>query len=436
MDLDLQARQLNDQISAKNPSVTTMLSARGRAIYFPKMGILSQSADARGKEIDATIGIALEEDGTPMRLPCIAQRVQLPPEKIFTYAPSSGRPELRQAWKDLLVKKNPSLAGKAVSLPVVTCALSHGLSMSGYLFCDPGDRVILPDLYWENYELIFRNAYDAILDPFPTFAGAGFNVEGLRKKLMAGPPRKTLVCLNFPNNPTGYTPTGSEVEGIVGVFREAAERGSRLVVIVDDAYFGLVYEPGIFAESIFGLLCDLHPNLLAVKLDGATKEDYVWGLRVGFMTYGIQGGAPPLYQALEAKTTGAIRGNISNGSNLSQSLLVGAFVAPAYEAEKQQKYELLRRRYEKVKQILAARPEYRGEFVPMPFNSGYFMCLKMLKADPERVRRKLLSDYSTGVIVMSGLVRLAFSSTPLDKLDRLVDNVFQAARALSAPSAE
>jgi hypothetical protein len=30
-----------------------------------------------------------------------------------------------------------------------------------------------------------------------------------------------------------------------------------------------------------------HPGMLAVKLDGATKETfYVWGLRVGFITYG------------------------------------------------------------------------------------------------------------------------------------------------------
>jgi len=332
----------------------------------------------------------------------------------------------------MLVKKNPSLAGKSFSLPVVTSALTHGLSMSAYMFCDSGDRVIFPDLYWENYDLIFGQAYGASLEPFPMFAEGGFNVAELRARLLAGTPRKTLVLLNFPNNPTGYTPTNTEVEGIVNALRDAAERGSRLVVMVDDAYFGLVYEQGIFKESIFSRLCDLHPNLLAIKLDGPTKEDYVWGFRVGFMTYGIRGGTAPVYEALEAKTAGAIRGNISNASNPGQSLLVAAYASTGYEAEKQEKYDLLRRRFEKVKAILAAHPEYRREFVPMPFNSGYFMCLKLVKADPERVRQKLLSDYSTGVIVMSGLIRLAFSATPQDKLKKLFDNVFQAARAVSA----
>jgi hypothetical protein len=39
----------------------------------------------------------------------------------------------------MLYKKNPSLAGKQVSLPVVTSALTHGLSMAGYRYS--GGRV-------------------------------------------------------------------------------------------------------------------------------------------------------------------------------------------------------------------------------------------------------------------------------------------------------
>ncbi len=437
MDLNPQAKMLNAQITTDCPAVAEMLSARGKAIFFPKLGILAQSAEAQGKTINATIGIALEEDGTPMRLPCIAHLVQLAPEKVFSYASSAGRPDLRRAWQEALLKKNPAIAGKNFSLPVVTCALTHGLSMCGYLFCEPGDRIVFPDLYWENYELIFGQAYGASLAPFPMFAaaapqrGAGFNIDGLRTILGRAHEGKTLVILNFPNNPTGYTLTCAEAEEVVDVLQKAAGQGMRLLVMVDDAYFGLVYEPGIFAESLFGRLCDLHPNLLAVKLDGPTKEDYVWGLRVGFMTYGIRGGTPAVYAALEAKTAGAIRGNISNVSNVGQSLLVDAYTDTDYQTEKRQKYEMLRRRYEQLKLILVAHPEYEEEFVAMPFNSGYFMCLRMLKADPERLRQKLLTDYSTGVIVMNGLVRLAYSSTPLAKLETLFANVFNAARELS-----
>lgn len=433
MELDPQAVKLNDAIKSANPAVLDLLSAKGKAIFFPKLGILAQSAEANGKEINATIGIALEDDGSPVALPSISKNLNLPASDAYPYAPSPGRADIRKLWKEMVLKKNPGLAGKTLSQPVVTAALTHGLSMAGYLFCDEGDSIILPDLFWENYGLIFTHAFGAGLDTFPTYTDAGgFNVEGLKAKLKA-PSRngKKIVLLNFPNNPSGYTPLPDEVKGIVAAISDAAAHGDKLVVLIDDAYFGLVFEEGVYAQSIFAELCDLHPNILAVKIDGATKEDYVWGFRVGFLTYGVKGGTPALYEAIEAKTGGAIRGNISNTSNPAQSLLVRSYTAGEYAAEKKQKFELLKRRYDEVKRILAAHPEYREQFLPLPFNSGYFMCIRTLKADSEKLRQKLLADYSTGTINFGGILRLAFSATPTAKLEKLFENIFKASKELS-----
>jgi aspartate/methionine/tyrosine aminotransferase len=439
MELDNQAVSLNDAIKAANPAVLGMLSAKGKAIFFPKLGILSQSAEANGKEINATIGIALEDDGSPVALPSIAKNLNLPGADAYTYAPSPGRADLRKLWKEMIGKKNPGLAGKAFSNPVVTSALTHGLSMAGYLFCDEGDTVILPDLFWENYGLIFTHAYGANLETFPTYTEEGkggpeagrFNVAGLKAKLDA-PSKggKKIVLLNFPNNPSGYTPYPAEVQGIVAAVKAAAERGDKVVMLIDDAYFGLVFEDGVYKQSIFCDLCDLHPNVLAVKIDGATKEDYVWGFRVGFLTYGAKGGTPALYEALEAKTGGAIRGNISNSSNPAQSLLLRSWTSAEYSAEKKQKFDLLKKRYDEVKRILAAHPEYKDQFTALPFNSGYFMCIRP-KADSEKLRQKLLKDYSTGTINFGGILRVAFSATPTGKLEKLFENVYKAAKEIT-----
>ena len=434
MSFDPQARQLNDTIAATHPQILEMLSQRGKAIYFPKLGVLAQSAEAQGKDINATIGIALEEDGSPLCLPSLSDAIKLPKSNAFTYAPSPGRPDLRKLWKEMILQKSPGLKGKIFSQPVVSAALTHGLSMTAYLFCDAGDKVILPDLYWENYDLVFNLAYGAELEKFPTFnVDGGFNIEGLRAKLKAGAKGgKQIVCLNFPNNPSGYTPLIEEAAAIVSVLKEAAEAGNKVVAILDDAYFGLVFEKGVFEESIFAPLCDAHPNLLAVKIDGATKEDYVWGFRVGFMTYGIQGGTAALYEALEAKTGGAIRGNISNSSHPAQSLLLAAWSSPGYAAEKKRAHDLLKKRYDAVREILAAHPEYREAFVALPFNSGYFMCIRPVKVDAEILRKKLLAKYSTGTVNFGGILRVAFSATPTDKLPKLFENVYQAAKGLAA----
>jgi aspartate/methionine/tyrosine aminotransferase len=434
MSLDPQASQLNDVIRQANPAVERMLAARGKAIFFPKLGVLSQSAEAAGKDINATIGIALEDDGAPVALPSVAKELNLPLNEAFPYAPSPGRPDIRKLWREMLLKKNPGLAGRSFGQPVVTAALTHGLSMAGYLFAEPGDTVILPDLYWENYDLIFGNAYGATLKTFPTYTANGaFDVDALAAELR-GPVGKKIVLLNFPNNPSGYTPTESEARAIIDLLTAEAARGSAVVVLIDDAYFGLVFEEGVIKQSIFVDLCDAHPNLLAVKIDGATKEDYVWGFRVGFLTFGVKGGTAELYGAIEAKAGGAIRGNISNSSNPAQSMLVHAWKSGAYDAEKAQKYALLAKRYRTVREILAAHPEYAEQFVPLPFNSGYFMCIRPLHADAEQLRKKLLAEYSTGTINFNGVLRIAFSATPTAKLAKLFENIYKAAGELRGKS--
>jgi aspartate/methionine/tyrosine aminotransferase len=121
-----------------------------------------------------------------------------------------------------------------------------------------------------------------------------------------------------------------------------AEKGSRVLVLADDAYFGLVYEDDVARESVFARLADAHENLLAVKIDGATKEDYVWGFRVGFLTYACKGITPAVCAALEAKTGGAVRGSISNASHLSQT--PRRFSAPDYDDVKR-KNSIRQRRY-------------------------------------------------------------------------------------------
>jgi hypothetical protein len=43
-----------------------MLSPKGQRAYFPSRGILGQRAEAKDATINATIGTAFEEDGSPL----------------------------------------------------------------------------------------------------------------------------------------------------------------------------------------------------------------------------------------------------------------------------------------------------------------------------------------------------------------------------------
>jgi aspartate/methionine/tyrosine aminotransferase len=420
-----QAEELNAIIRDKNPAVYALLSEKGKEIFFPREGILGQTAEAKGTRINATIGAAIEDDGSPMRLEAIASRISLDPSLVFPYAPSFGRPDIRAKWKQMIMEKNPSLGTQEISLPVVTNALTHGVSLAGYLFLNPGDEVITPDLFWGNYKLILTHAYGASLVPFTLFKNGKFNVKAFKKRLDEGETGKKALILNFPNNPSGYTPTVEEIQAIVAAVKESAEKGNKLVLIIDDAYFGLVYKEGIATESIFAMLSNLHENVLAVKVDGATKEDYVWGLRVGFLTFGIKNGDSALYTALEAKAAGAIRGNISNASNLSQSLLLAAFNDPEYPKQKNAKYELLKNRYLAVTEALKEK-KYKDFFTPLPFNSGYFMCIQLAdELDSETIRQELIHTYSIGVIRLNNLLRIAFSAVAASNIKPLFEAIYQ-----------
>ncbi len=428
--MDVQASVLNNTIEKQNVKVLEMLSERGKNIFFPKLGILSQSAQAKGKNINSTIGEAVEDNGSSMHLSQFDELIKIPGNNVFPYAPSFGKKDLREIWKAFIYKKNPSLEGTVISTPIATNGITHGLSIAAYMFANENDNIILPNLYWENYNLILDNGYSAKIRLFELFHNGGFNISSFTKRINEIQQEKVIILLNFPNNPSGYTPLNDEIKLIVNEIHHLASKGKKVVVLIDDAYFGLVYEDQVFKESIFTRIANLHESVLAVKLDAPTKEDYVWGFRVGFITYGIKNGTPELYEALENKTGGAIRGNISNISHLSQSLLQAVYSHENYNAVKENKYDILKTRYNILKGCLQ-QSKYSEYFEPLPFNSGYFMCIKIKKGiDTENLRAKLLNKYSTGVIALGEVIRLAFSAVPQSKIPEMFENLYNACKDL------
>ncbi len=430
------AKELNEIIKEANPHVYEMLSEVGKNLFFPK-GILSQSAEAKEKafKFNATIGMATEK-GKTMHLPSIMNLLkELRPREALTYAPSFGIMPLRQAWKTALYEKNPSLDGKEVSLPVVTNAITHGLSVVGDMWVDPGDVIILPDKMWGNYNMIFAVRRGARIINYSLFdEQGGFSVEALKTCLEgeAQKRNKLIVILNFPNNPTGYSITPAEGEAIVQVLADLAERGCNVLAVTDDAYFGLFYEDSVLNESIFTLLADRHPRLLGIKLDGATKESYVWGLRVGFITYGaeFQKNAGAAYEALEKKSAGAVRGSISNVSHLSQEILLKSLRAETYAVEKAEKFQIMKDRAQEVKRVLA-NPKYQEAWEPYPFNSGYFMCLRLKTVEAEPLRVHLLDKYGVGLIALGKTdLRVAFSCVEREDMPELFDIVYKGIKDL------
>lgn len=429
---------MNQTIQREAPALYEMLSEVGRDMYFPSKGILSQSAEAKtkAKRFNATIGTALE-NGEAMHLDCLMSQLPgISPDDALLYAPSPGLPGLRNAWLEKLLHDNPDLQGKAISLPIVASGLSHALSLIGDAFVDRGDVLVYPDKNWGNYALNYVVRHRAEPVYFPLFDNGSFNFRGLKDRLQMVRDKglsKAVVLLNFPNNPTGYAPTEDECAQIADLLLEAADAGLKMVVIVDDAYYGLFHKDQVCRQSLFAKLAGKHPNLLAIKADAATKEVYVWGLRVGFITFSIGGVASdsPVFEALNAKLAGLIRAGISNCSALSQRLVLNALRSPDFYKQRAQKAALMKERALEVERVLSDG-KYAAAWEAYPFNSGYFMCLKINAVSARDLRVHLLDKYGVGTIAINDTdLRIAFSCINTQDVQELFDTILLAWKDLA-----
>ncbi len=428
------AQELNKVLEGTTPG--QLMSEFGRRMYFPK-GIIAQSNEAKqlGRVANATIGMTVSQ-GKPVVLPCIQKQTPgLSSQELVAYAPTAGNPDLRNIWKEKLIQKNPSLKGKNFSLPVVVPGLTAGLSYLCDLFLDKDEILLAGDPSWDNYTLMAQRR-QAHYKQFNLFTGMGldygFSVPGLKKALEENASDgRICLLLNFPQNPSGYSPTQKEAAEICQAIREVAEKGLKIMVWCDDAYFGLDYEDNIEQQSLFAYLADIHENVFVAKIDGPTKEDFVWGFRCGFLTFAGKGLTDDHYDALIKKLMGDIRSSVSCCSTIPQSILLRAFKEPTLESEKKAYRDMLEERYHKVKEFLETKREH-PVLQPMPFNSGYFMSLHCTGVNAEELRQHLLQEKGIGTVAIDEkTLRVAFSSVDVSLIHQVYEAIYATAEELS-----
>ncbi len=424
------AQELNDTLASTVAG--DLLSDLGKRIFFPK-GIIAQSGEAKklGNVANGTIGMTVI-NGTPAILPCVHKSApSLNNRELVAYAPTAGNPDLRALWKEKIFLKNPGLKGKNISLPVIVPGLTAGIATLADLFIDENHALLAGDPSWDNYSLIIETRRNAQLHQFKMFKDGGFNLEGFKeaveKEAKTGQVR---VLVNFPQNPSGYSPTKAEAAQIISILKSQAEKGVKVLACCDDAYFGLNYEDDIYPQSLFAELADAHENLLAVKIDGPTKEDFVWGFRCGFLTFGSKGMSDEVYDALIKKLMGLIRSSVSCSSTPQQSILLHAFQDPNLEAEKKELRDILEKRYRIVRNFVDSHSCKALE--PMPFNSGYFMSFHTVGVNAEELRQKILKEKGIGTIAIDeSTLRVAFSSLDEDKIEVVYSTVYACAEELA-----
>ena len=406
--------------------------------FFSKLGeniILPQDVLIQSKEtaaipgaINATIGIATSNKKA-MALPSINKVItEINNSEYLPYSPTPGLPKMRELWKEKILADNPSINKDFLSLPMVTTGITQGIDIAANLFSESGDALLLPNLFWQNYAQIYTIKLGNKIYKYNQFdENNEFSISNFKETLYSIKEDKISLILNFPNNPTGYTPSDVELNSLVDVISTYAKenKNKQLIIVSDDAYFGLFFEKNHKTPSLNATykLAE-NENCLIVKLDGITKEFYSWGLRVGFITYYTKN--DELRKILLEKTQGYLRSTTSSPSNLSQQIAVRLLDNKQSLAEKEINDKIIEERYNELKQAISK--EQLDQLVRvLPFNSGYFFTIKLpSNINAHEFRLKFLNEYKYGVYSMDDEhIRIAFSCLDKELIPELINKFKQ-----------
>ena len=406
--------------------------------FFSKLGeniILPQDVLIQSKEtaaipgaINATIGIATSNKKA-MALPSINKVItEINNSEYLPYSPTPGLPKMRELWKEKILADNPSINKDFLSLPMVTTGITQGIDIAANLFSESGDALLLPNLFWQNYAQIYTIKLGNKIYKYNQFdENNEFSISNFKETLYSINEDKISLILNFPNNPTGYTPSDVELNSLVDVISTYAKenKNKQLIIVSDDAYFGLFFEKNHKTPTLSATykLAE-NENCLIVKLDGITKEFYSWGLRVGFITYYTKN--DELRKILLEKTQGYLRSTTSSPSNLSQQIAVRLLDNKQSLEEKEINDKIIEERYNELKQAIST--EQLDQLVRvLPFNSGYFFTIKLpSNINAHEFRLKFLNEYKYGVYSMDDEhIRIAFSCLDKELIPELINKFKQ-----------
>jgi aspartate/methionine/tyrosine aminotransferase len=186
---------------------------------------------------------------------------------VNQYAVTWGTPRLRRA----IAARYQSRYGFEVDPErevVVTCGATEAMAAVLLAVLDPGDEVIVPEPFYENY------GPDAVLcgaaPRFLTLDPPGFRLDRARLEALVSP-RTRAIVLNSPNNPTGRVFDDEELAAVAGLCRDRD-----LLAVTDEIYEYILYEG---RHRPLATLPGMRDRTVTVS--GASKTYAVTGWRIG-----------------------------------------------------------------------------------------------------------------------------------------------------------
>ena len=247
---------------------------------FGISGRAKKAIAEKGREnvINATIGALLDDEGNLIVLSSVDAAVKaLRPAEYAEYAPIAGTPGFRSAiQKAAFGDYTPNGYVGVVASPGGTGSLRNAIAN----YTCPGDKILTHDWHWTTYKNIAMEQFRDE-ETFDMFDDSGsFNLADFEykvKKLLRIQDR-LLIILNTPaNNPTGYSLSDEDWDGVVRILNSMPEE-KKIALVVDVAYIDFAGDEKK-VRSFLPKLEDLNENILPMLAYSASKTFTFYGCR-------------------------------------------------------------------------------------------------------------------------------------------------------------
>ena len=373
---------------------------------------------------NATIGAILDEDEKLVCLPTVEEVFRgLSTNEMIAYAPISGLPEyLDCVLTAAFGNSRPEGYIAAVATAGGTGAIHHAI----WNYTDNGDIVLCSDWYWGAYKVLCQDMGRNFTTYKMLDENNKFNLPALKEKVdeLLAKQDNLLYLLNTPaHNPTGYSLSGEDMDGVLAILKEAAVPGKNIVFFLDVAYIDYAGEKEE-VRKIFKKLSGLPANILCIVGYSMSKGFTMYGQRTGAMI-GVSSDKSVIdeFTAINQYTSRATWSNINRPAMRTLATIYSdPELLAKVCAERDYYYQMIKARAD----LFTKEAEECG--LPMlPYVAGFFLSIPA--KNPDAICEKLHEDNIFAVPLAAG-VRIAVCAVPLKKIKGMAAKVNAAMQAV------
>ena len=372
----------------------------------------------KDKVTNATIGALLDDNEQLVCLPTVEKVYRsIPITEVINYAPISGLPDfLNSAMDHVFGESRPEAFTKAVATSGGSGVLHHAI----WNYSELHETVLTTDWFWGPYRVLCEEVLRK-LETFPLFnEKMQFNAPAFEAKIaeLLAKQKNLLVILNTPaHNPTGYTVTDAEWDGIIDILKKAAKNpDKKITVVVDIAYLDFSGERNT-CRKFFAKFGKMPDNLLFIMGFSMSKSFTMYGQRVGAMI-GVSSNADVIkeFEDINQYSSRATWSNINRGvMRMMAMICADKQLYAQVEKERDGYYQLIKTRADLFVQEAAA-----ANLVMLPYSAGYF--LSVPSTNPDAVCEKLNAENVFAVALGKG-VRIAVCAVPTQKIKGMAGKI-------------